>query len=321
MSDESELQHLRDRVSCAAVLERAGGWKLDRPQSTRRALKYRRGKGEILIVNHAGRGWWDPTSTAKGDVFNLVQHLNPGLNFGEVRRELHRLIGIAPSFPAAERRKGRAGDRPVAERWAGRPRLLAGSPAWAYLARDRGRPPEILAEAARQDAVREGFRGSAWFAHRREGCVCHVEARGPDWKRALVGGTKTLFTFGRISNATRRLAVTEAPIDALSLAALEACRPETLYIATGGRMGPGTIAALETLLAQLAAFPGAQLVAATDANAAGNRYAAQIAALGEAACVARVRLRPPDGLDWNDVIRMAPQSAQSRSAGMGLTRL
>ena len=57
----------------------APAWKLDRKESTKLSLKYRRNKGEILIVNHAGRGWWDPTSDAKGDVFRLVQRLEPGL--------------------------------------------------------------------------------------------------------------------------------------------------------------------------------------------------------------------------------------------------
>ena len=35
-------------------------WRLDRVESTRRSLKYRRSKGEIVIVNHDERGWWDP---------------------------------------------------------------------------------------------------------------------------------------------------------------------------------------------------------------------------------------------------------------------
>ena len=60
------------------------------------------------------------------------------------------------------------------------------------------------------DAVREGHRASAWFAHRRWGEVCHVEARGPDWKGSLAGGTKTLFPFGTYGPVTRRTVVTEA---------------------------------------------------------------------------------------------------------------
>jgi hypothetical protein len=48
-----------------------------------------------------------------------------------------------------------------------------------------------------------------------------------------------------------RLVVTKAAIDALSLAAIENLRSDTLYAATGG-MWLGTIAALETLLVDLA---------------------------------------------------------------------
>ena len=47
-------------VNCAAVLEKMGQpWRLDKRGSTKRALKYRRGEGEIMIVNHDGHGWWD----------------------------------------------------------------------------------------------------------------------------------------------------------------------------------------------------------------------------------------------------------------------
>jgi hypothetical protein len=54
-------------------------------ESTARALIYRRGPGEILTVNHCGRGWWDPQDADKGDVFDLEQYLGPRLNFGQVR--------------------------------------------------------------------------------------------------------------------------------------------------------------------------------------------------------------------------------------------
>jgi hypothetical protein len=69
---------------------------LDARESTRRALKSRRGEGEVLIVTHEGRGWWDPQSSATGDVFTLVEHLDPSLNFGHVRQVLRRFVGITP---------------------------------------------------------------------------------------------------------------------------------------------------------------------------------------------------------------------------------
>ena len=57
MAEDAELDVFRQAVNCAAVLERmAGGWTLDARESTRRALKYRRGAGEIVIVNHDDRG-------------------------------------------------------------------------------------------------------------------------------------------------------------------------------------------------------------------------------------------------------------------------
>ena len=97
---DAEIEWLKAHVNCAALLERLPPvWRLDRAESTRRSLKYRRGEGEILIVNHDGRGWWDPLSDRKGDVFNLVRHLEPGLTFPEARRVLRDFVGIAPAFP------------------------------------------------------------------------------------------------------------------------------------------------------------------------------------------------------------------------------
>jgi hypothetical protein len=132
---DREIEELRDKVHCAVVLERTPPpWKLDRKESTRRSLKYRRGKREILIVSHGGKGWWDPTSEARGDVFGLVQRLEPGLNFGHVRKRLREFAGLSPSFPAADR-AGRRTDpnRPAAERWAERKAVRPNSPAWRFL--------------------------------------------------------------------------------------------------------------------------------------------------------------------------------------------
>jgi hypothetical protein len=128
---DTEIQQLKAEVSCAALLERLPPvWRLDRAESTRRSLKYRRSEGEILIVNHDGRGWWDPLSDRKGDIFSLVQHLDPGLNFGEARRVLRGFVGIAPTFPEAlHARRTRASRVPVAQQWDRRRPLSRGSPA------------------------------------------------------------------------------------------------------------------------------------------------------------------------------------------------
>ena len=249
MPDDVELQLFRRSVNCAAVLEgMVGGWKLDVRESTRRALKYRRGKGEVLIITHDGRGWWDPLSQAKGDIFDLVQYLDRGLNFGQVRQVLRRFVGVVPIYPTAIRAKqGRGPNRPLQERWAKRPCLRPDSPAWAYLA------DAVCARPGKEDV--------------------------------------------------RRVAITEGPTDALSLAVLEGSRPDTLYVATGGGMGPGTLGTLQTILARLATVPDALVASAADANAAGDRYAERHAELAADAGVSFERRRPSEGLDFNDVLK------------------
>ena len=77
-------------------------------------------------------------------------------------------------------------------------------------------------------------------------------------------------------------AIAEAPIDALSLAVLEDMRADTLYAATGGGIGPGTIEVLTDILAQLSATSDALVASAADANIAGDRYAVRHAELASA---------------------------------------
>ena len=302
---EAEAVLFRRTVSCAALLEGwRQPWRLDRRGSTRNAPKYRRGDGEVLIVSHQGRGWWDPQSQAKGDVFDLVQFLDPSLNFGEVRQVLRRFVGVAPSFPEALRETPPASTLTHEHRWSGRPRLRRGAGAWAYLAEARSLPGSVLAAAAAADAVREGPYGSAWFAHRDDaGSVTHIEIRGPDFRGAVRGGTKTLFRLPGGEESFVRLAVNEGAISALSLAAIEALRPDTLHVATGGGIGSETARSIARLLTRHGeARP--VLVAATDADLAGERHAARLAEIAAAAGAAFQRLTPPiAGGDWNDVLR------------------
>ena len=304
---DAEIQHLKASVSCAALLERLPPvWRLDRAESTRRCLKYRRGAGEIVIVNHDGRGWWDPLSEAKGDIFSLVQHLEPGLNFFQARDVLRGFVGIAPTFPEALRvRRARAPRMPVAQRWTRRHPLSGGSPAWLYLTMQRGLPDHILAVAGAVDAIREGPHGSAWFAHRDEaGLLTGFEMCGPAWRGFSAGGDKTLFRVPGGPGRPIRVTVCEGAIDALSLAAIESCRLDTLYTATTGGMGPATIAALQQLLECLASEPAGALIAATDADIAGRRYAARLQEMATAAGVPFHAILPPAGLnDWNDALR------------------
>lgn len=206
-SHDAELEQMRAGVSCAVLLERhPPPWQLDEKQSTRHCLKYRRAESEILLVTHEGRGWWDPGSTAKGDVFGLVQYLNPGLNFGEVRKLLRPFIGLSPSYPIHEACQAKVGPVvPFDVKWDSRRRPARGSPTWRYLTEQRRLPPPIVLAAVYADALREGPYASAWFAHRdHEATLTGIEMRGPDYRGFSPGGEQDLVpTAGQVEDQQR----------------------------------------------------------------------------------------------------------------------
>ncbi|MBZ9990905.1 DUF3991 and toprim domain-containing protein [Mesorhizobium sp. BH1-1-5] len=289
--EKAELEELKEKVPCAAVLEHLG-FALDRKESTRRAMKYRRA-AEIVIVIHDGKGWFDPLGDDKGDVFRLIEHLK-GVPFVEAIKDIASLVGFVPSKPVWQREcREREPDRSIPERWQGRRRPWRGSATWRYLTGARHLPDRVVRAAISAGVLREGPHGSMWAAHLDEdGAVTGWEERGPDWRGFATGGAKVLFRLGRPD--APRLCVTEAAIDAMSLAVLEDLRADTLYLSTGGGWSPATDAAIRALVART----GIQLVPATDNNKQGDVYADRLIALaGETGCVGQ-RLRPVAD-DWN----------------------
>jgi len=303
------MEALRERVPCALVLEQAG-FAIDLKESTRRAVKYRRG-AEILIVIHGGRGWFDPLSDAKGDVFSLAEHLN-GLSFAKALDHVASLVGVDLQEPEWQRAMRHAA--PVAsitQRWARRRKPWPGSMTWHYLRIERAVPETIIGAAIRSDVLREGPYGSMWAAHTDDaGVITGWEERGPEWRGFSTGGSKVLFRLG--AKDALRLCVTEAAIDAMSLAAFEGVRDGSLYLSTGGGWSPTTEAAVRGL----AARPEACLVAATDANSQGETFAARLRAIAEELGCDWMRLKPP-AEDWNDALREREQEKKGRKTRGG----
>jgi hypothetical protein len=294
--EKHQIEDLRGRVTCAAVLEEAG-FALDPRESTRRALKYRRA-AVIVIVIHEGRGWFDPLSDAKGDVFALVAHLH-GESFPEALDRVAGLVGARVSAPVWRRsREDASTDVSIAERWRARPVPRLGSATGRYLRDERGLSEFVLRAAIRQDLLREGPKGSMWAAYTDDdGALVGWEERGSRWRGFSTGGEKVLFRFG--SADAVRTCVTEAAIDAMSLADLEGVRPDSLYVATGGGWSPATEAALR----RLASRPETLLVAATDADAQGEIYAERIVKMAVETGCRRLRLSPVRR-DWNLMLQM-----------------
>lgn len=301
--NREELEALRAKVSCEAVLERAG-YQLDVKESTRRAIKYRDG-GNIIIVTHEGRGWFDPLGDEKGDVFALVMFLDRS-PFPPAAEAVASLIGFRLSRPEWKCQWTSGPVEDIVERWRNRRTPSPGTSAWRYLCWERSIPSVIVRQAIREGLLREGPFGSTWAAHvDSHGRVVGWEERGPEWRGFSTGGSKLLFRLG--PSDANRLCVTEAAIDAMSLAALEGSREGTLYLSTGGGWSPATDAALY----ELAVRPELTLVAATDANSQGDIYAERLRALAEASGCDWQRLRPAAN-DWNAVLKAKEKERRER---------
>ena len=161
----------------------------------------------------------------------------------------------------------------------------------------------MIAAAVRQGRLREGPYGSMWAAHTTDtNVVSGWEERGPDWRGFATGGDKHLFRLGPATPA--RLCVTEAAIDAMSLAAFEDLPLDAAYVRTAGGWAPATQAAIRAY----ASGPRPMLVAATDNNRQGDVYADRIEAIANESRCGYERLRPR-ATDWNADLRASRQAA------------
>jgi hypothetical protein len=294
--DKKEIEGLREKVGCAALLEKQG-WKVDIKESTRRAIKYRR-DSKIVIVIHDGRGWFDPLSTAKGDVFSLAEHLGAG-GFTDACDRVAGVVGFIPRAPVWQRPAKPKAIGSITVRWRHRFGPRPGSPTWRYLTDERHIPDRIIAAIVAHGRLREGPHGSMWAAHTDSGdTVTGWEERGPSWRGFATGGAKELFRFGASDCA--RVCVTEAAVDAMSLAALEELRDATLYVSTGGGWAPAT----EDAIRALARRANVLLVAATDNNRQGEVYARRILSIAEETGSRFARSRPRAD-DWNEDLSAA----------------
>ena len=292
---DRELDELRLNIDCRALLEKEK-WSLDAAQSTTRAAKYRDDKDRIVIVTHDGKAFFAPLEdNLAGDVFKLAQWLW-GCNFGEMRRRLRPLAGVAPRLEQMRVSKP-AKPQDLAAKWEGQPLPRSGSQGWRYMVAERALPLDTVKRAVAAGVLREGIYGTLWAAHRdASGVLTGYEMRGPQYKGFCNGGHKRLFWVGAIEDA-RRVCVSESWIDALSLAAIENWHSGTAYASTGGGYGPGTVEALAALVPK-----SARLVAATDEGEGGEILSRRLSKLAVEHGLAFSRRRP-EAKDWNQQLQ------------------
>ncbi len=156
--------------------------------------------------------------------------------------------------------------------------------------------------------IRTDQRGHVLCAHRDASrSLTGFEITPPDERRRFAtGGRRALFALRARTAAAdiHTLVVTESAIDALSLAQHDGCPEGTVLLSTAGAPSPSQhrqIRQATRVLTNLAALQMAQ-----DGDPGGDRQAKTLTNAGGWPETLRItRRRPPDGMDWNDLIAAA----------------
>jgi Toprim-like len=264
-----------------------------------------------LCVNTASGAWLCHRCGAHGTVrerWNTEPRRSPRERARAALRQAFAVDGARPAAPGAPSDPpGADPDRPAAPRppreagdWRNAlrdVRPLAGTPGEAYLHR-RG----IALDLAHEAGVRHG---PDWYGrpavlfpiYDRDGALVACQGRyvdGRDDPKTRTAGPKSRGVFATPgAREADRVAIVEAPIDALSLAA---CGLPAVALA-------GTTA--PDWLPVACAFK--RVLLATDADAAGEEAALKLAPAFGAHGARVARLRPARAKDWNEALQTDPE--------------
>jgi hypothetical protein len=234
--------------------------------------------------------------------------------FPETVEAVATLAGVGGVTPAVAKRR-RAAEPPTIDapaEWQAARAPRRGSQCWRYLTVDRALSATIVDQAVAADVLREGICGTVHAKHiDSSGSVCGWEKRGPRYKGYEKGGRKGAFIFAPLQHLVRRVAITEAFIDALSMAQIEGMPFSTSYVSVDGGFGERSELTLRQLLDRTG--PDCRVVVATDANLGGELIGKRIARIADDMGLKWERLLPPGGaVDWNDALRARRPSPPAR---------
>ncbi len=308
--ERGELDRLKSGIDLVELAQRFG-WTVEVKESTRTSQKLRRGNDAPLIIQRraGGDGFFKSDDSAKGDVISFYR-AETGADFRQAVAELGNLAGIAPRpAPAAA-----AATKPAPDVTAARQRYVTGEKPGAdhAYARARGIPGHVLQQA--DDVRTDRQYGNLWFAHRDPaGNVTGYEYKGEQAAGFAAGGRRQLYATGE-TEAPARLVIVESGLDALSKQAMEG-RGDTLYVSIGGALSPHQVKQIQGLARR---HPGAEVVAAFDADRGGDRYTDKIREAMPGAKDGREGLS--QGQDWNDKLRQVQEARQCQRSRPGRGR-
>lgn len=307
MNRNDELERFKGQINLAEYAA-AQGYTLDRGESSQNSAVMRResdGDKVIVATGEDGHGIYFSVrdDADNGSIIDFVQR-RQAKNLGQVRKELRPWLGASPlPVPEQIRKPERSSKdrRQVIAAWS----RMEPAGAHPYLV-ERGLSADTLADPRFAGMIRADSRGNAVFPHYDGQGLAGYELKNREFTGFAKGGQKALWHSANIEHAPR-VVVVESAIDALSHAQMTGDR-EAAYISIGGQMSPEQRQVLRQQLAQ-AVDRGAQVVAGTDADEAGDQLAQVVAEMVPEAS----RERPAQGQDWNEALQRQQLQMQERA--------
>ncbi len=309
----AELERFKTEISLAEVAS-AYGYELDKKESSRASLVMRRSvdNDKIVIGNEGGHDVFFSVRNdhQNGSAVDFVMQ-QEGISLGRSRQVFRKWLANPASFFPGEggRKYGNLKPEPVPKnctaihaRWL-RMRPYNKMFCRSYLEEERGLNADtIIAFASR---IRIDERGNVVFRHDDLRNVTGWEVKNRNHFTGFSGGgNKALFGVKvgySQKESTPLIVVAESAIDAMSYYQLHPA--PGFYLSFGGNMSLEQPALLEYVLTR---YPGARIIAATDNDLEGEKYAELIQSIRPDA----TRDSPPDAKDWNEALKN-----QSRGRG------
>lgn len=308
-NDRNELASFRHDINLIAFAA-SKGYAIDESESQRTGCVMRRGKEDKIAVSRAPDGHWQYYSwyddRDNGDIIQFVQnratgHVDPDggraiYPLGKVRKELREWTHTErPAPDVVPQAAAVVKDREAVVAEYSRATVV-------------DRHPELERRALTAATFNDPrFRGT-WrqtpdgyrnviFPHRDREGICGFEVKNRGFTGFSTGGAKGLW-LSRCAPSDQRLVITESAIDALSYHQVNP-HPKTRYASTAGAQSRQQPDLIDRAISWMPA--GGVIVAATDNDAAGQKYAKTIAELcAKHSHVSFERHAPALGKDWNE---------------------
>lgn len=302
---DTELDEFKSRIDLREYAANLG-YELDRRESSRSSSIMRQA-GDKVVIKRNSNGHFIYFSVHddgdNGTVIDFAQK-RKSLNLGQLRKELRPWIGRpATPLPLFAPLESSPKDRTSVERAYSRMAIAARHP---YLEQERKLPPALLGSARFAGRIRSDDHGAAVFPHFNMYGLCGYELKNKNFTGFAKGGEKGLWE-SHDQDGDTALVFAESAIDALSHAALFP-NLAARYCSIGGAVNPGQPALIKTAIADMPA--GAEIICATDNDAAGRQLAAMVEecfnVVGRFDLRFRLDLPPSPGDDWNQVLKSNP---------------